>query len=344
MRRADFDFDLPTELIAQRPLDERSASRLLAVLPGALEDLRFDELPRLLVPGDLLVLNDTRVLPARVLGRRRTGGRVEILLERLTGAREARAQIRAGRPLPAGTEILLPDDAVARVLGRDGALYLVSFDRDAAGYFACRGQVPLPPYISRPPEATDRERYQTVFARVPGAVAAPTAGLHFDARTLETLNGRGVETAFLTLHVGLGTFEPVRCERIEEHSLHPEWIDVSPAVCERVAEAKKRGGRVVAVGTTVVRALESASKAGGLAPWSGDTRLFIYPGYRFNVVDALITNFHLPQSSLLMLVAAFAGRERILEAYRHAVGRRYRFFSYGDAMFVTPAAGAAVGP
>jgi S-adenosylmethionine:tRNA ribosyltransferase-isomerase len=339
MDRSDFAYELPAELIAQAPLPDRGASRLL-VLDGAtgrIEDRRFAELVELLRPGDLLVLNDTRVVPARLFGTKETGGRVELLLERITGPRRIRAQLRASRSPKPGAAIQLPGDARAVVEGRAGELFDLVLDRDVEPYLGEHGQVPLPPYIERAPDAGDRSRYQTVFARTPGAVAAPTAGLHFDDALFARLEAEGVERAFLTLHVGAGTFAPVRTERLEAHRLHPEWLSVSAEVCKRVEAARGRGGRVVAVGTTAVRALETAAQDGPLRPFEGETELFIYPGYRFRVVDALVTNFHLPESSLLMLVCAFAGREPTLAAYRHAVAERYRFFSYGDAMLVTPA-------
>lgn len=339
MNRRDFAYDLPPELIAQAPLPERGSSRLL-VLDGAtgrVDDRRFEDLVDLLRPNDLLVLNDTRVVPARLLGAKETGGRVEILLERFLGPRRVRAHLRASRAPRAGAAIDLPGGARAVVEGRSGELFDLALDRDAEPYFAQHGDVPLPPYIERRPSEADRDRYQTVFAHAPGAVAAPTAGLHFDEAIFARLDERGVERAFLTLHVGAGTFSPVRTERVEAHRLHPEWLSVSTELCEKVEGARRQDGRVVAVGTTAVRALETAAREGRLEPFEGETELFIYPGYRFRVVDALVTNFHLPESSLLMLVAAFAGREPTLAAYRHAVAERYRFFSYGDAMFVTPA-------
>ncbi len=341
MQRSAFYYDLPSELIAQAPLAARTASRLLVLdaETGALADRTFADLPELLREGDLLVCNDTRVVPARLVGRKASGGRVELLLERALGPRRALVQLRASHAPQPGGALELPGGAVGTVIGRAGALFEVELDRDVDPYLEAHGEVPLPPYIDRAPEAADRERYQTVFARAPGAVAAPTAGLHFDAALLAALEARGVERAFVTLHVGAGTFAPVRHERIEEHELHAERLEVSTAGCAAVARCRSRGGRVVAVGTTSVRALETAAQRGALAPYSGETRLFIYPGYRFRVVDALVTNFHLPESSLLMLVAALAGTDATLAAYRHAVAERYRFFSYGDAMFVTPAAG-----
>jgi S-adenosylmethionine:tRNA ribosyltransferase-isomerase len=339
MDRSDFNYELPPELIAQAPPPARGASRLL-VLDGAtgrFEDSFFADLPELLGAGDLLVLNDTRVLPARILGRKPSGGRVEILLERITGARTARAQIGASRAPKPGAELLLPGEAAARVERRAGELFELVFDRDLAAYLEAHGQVPLPPYIERAPGEEDADRYQTVYARRPGAVAAPTAGLHFDEALLEALGRRGVQHVFLTLHVGAGTFAPVRCRRVEDHRLHAEWLEVPEGVCAAVRRTRERGGRIVAVGTTSVRALESAARKNGLQqPFEGETELFIYPGYRFQVVDVMVTNFHLPESSLLMLVSAFAGREHVLAAYRHAVRERYRFFSYGDAMWITP--------
>jgi len=343
MLRSEFHYDLPRELIAQAPLAERSASRLLVLdaATGAVEDHRFAELPDMLRAGDLLVLNDTRVLPARLSGTRTpSGGRVELLLERVLSPRRVLAQLRASHMPKVGGELELTGGARARVDKRDESFVELSLDRDAAAFWREHGEVPLPPYIERAPETSDRERYQTVFARAPGAVAAPTAGLHFDTALLAALEARGVERAFLTLHVGAGTFAPVRAERVEDHELHAEWLSVSVELCAAVARCRGRGGRVVAVGTTCVRALEAAARTGELAPFEGESALFIYPGYRFRVVDALVTNFHLPESSLLMLVAAFAGRAATLAAYRHAVAERYRFFSYGDAMLVTRARGA----
>jgi S-adenosylmethionine:tRNA ribosyltransferase-isomerase len=343
MLRSEFHYDLPRELIAQAPLAERSASRLLVLdgATGAVDDHRFADLPALLSAGDLLVLNDTRVLPARLSGKRTpSGGRVELLLERVLSSRRVLAQLRASHMPKVGGEIELAGGARARVDKRDESFVELTLDRDAEVLWREHGDVPLPRYIERAPETSDRERYQTVFACAPGAVAAPTAGLHFDEALLAALEARGVERAFLTLHVGAGTFAPVRAERVEEHELHAEWLSVSAELCAAVARCRARGGRVVAVGTTSVRALETAAQGGRLEPFEGESALFVYPGFRFRVVDMLITNFHLPESSLLMLVAAFAGREATLAAYRHAVVERYRFFSYGDAMLATPARGA----
>jgi S-adenosylmethionine:tRNA ribosyltransferase-isomerase len=281
------------------------------------------------------------VLPARLFGTKPTGGRVELLLERTLAPRRLRAQLRASHKPAIGSEIQLAGGARAVVVARDGTLFELTLDRDVADYIAQHGQTPLPPYIERVPDAGDAERYQTVFARVPGAIAAPTAGLHFDAALLTALRERGIEHGFLTLHVGAGTFAPVRTERIEEHKLHAERYRTEASLVERIERCRERGGRVVAVGTTTVRALESAALGGALQPFEGESDLFIYPGFRFRVVDALVTNFHLPESSLLMLVAAFAGHARTLAAYRHAVAQRYRFFSYGDAMLIASAPGAS---
>jgi len=338
MRRLDFHFDLPRELIAQHPPATRAASRLLVLDAAAdtLRDLEFRDFVALLAPADLLVFNDTRVIPARVFARRSTGGRVEMLLERASSATEALMHVRAGKSLRPGAVLTLPGGHTACLLGRDGALFHFRFDCDVLAFFETHGQIPLPPYIDRPPEAADRERYQTVYARVPGAVAAPTAGLHFDTATFAALAARGIRHAFVTLHVGAGTFQPLREDDIEAHVMHAETIDVAAETCAAIAATRAAGGRVIAIGTTVVRSLESAAATGRLAPLCAETRLFIKPGYRFRVVDALFTNFHLPESTLLMLCAAFVGRERLLAAYAHAVAARYRFFSYGDAMFLIP--------
>jgi S-adenosylmethionine:tRNA ribosyltransferase-isomerase len=339
MRRADFSYELPAELIAQQPLAERSASRLLALdgAAGTLRDLAVRDLPALLRAGDLLVFNDTRVLPARIRGRKPTGGAVEIVVERLLGAGRVLAQARSSKGFRPGMVVELPAGARAVAAGRRHDLFEFEFDRDAREYLEAHGEMPLPPYIERAATAADRERYQTVFAQETGAVAAPTAGLHFDAALLAALAARGVATARLTLHVGAGTFQPVRADDIREHRMHAEWARVPAGVVAAVAAARARGGRVVAVGTTVVRSLETAALSGPLTPFEGETDIFITPGFRFRVVDALLTNFHLPESTLLMLVSAFAGHAHVLQAYRHAVQQRYRFFSYGDAMFIEPA-------
>jgi S-adenosylmethionine:tRNA ribosyltransferase-isomerase len=337
VKLSDFHFELPRELIAQQPLAQRSASRLLHLdrQGGAVTDTAFGDLPGLLSPGDLLVFNNTRVIPARLHGRKETGGRVEIMLERLLDDRECLAQLRVSKSLKKGGRILLEDGSALEVIARDGAFFrLRSIGQGLAVLLERFGHMPLPPYITRDDTADDRERYQTVYARHPGAVAAPTAGLHFDETVLAALEARGIERAEVTLHVGAGTFQPVRCENIEDHRMHAEFLEVSAAVCAAVARARSRGGRVIAVGTTAVRSLETAAADGELKPFRGDSRIFIYPGYDFRVIDGLITNFHLPESTLLMLVAALAGRESVLAAYRHAVRERYRFFSYGDAMLV----------
>ncbi|HET6631257.1 MAG TPA: tRNA preQ1(34) S-adenosylmethionine ribosyltransferase-isomerase QueA [Rhodanobacteraceae bacterium] len=338
MKKSEFEFELPPELIAQAPLAERSASRLLLLDPGAgtLADHQFRELPGLLRPGDLLVFNDTRVLPARLFGHKASGGAVEVLLERLTGPRTARAQLRVSKKPRAGSRIVLDDGSELTVLGREGEFFELRGEGDEplADLLQRVGHMPLPPYIARADAAEDRERYQTVYARTPGAVAAPTAGLHFDQALLAALRERGVGFGYVTLHVGAGTFQPVRAERIEDHVMHREWLSVEAPLVERIAATRAAGGRIIAVGTTVVRSLETATRDGGLAPFEGETGIFIYPGYRITSIDGLITNFHLPGSTLLMLVSAFAGRDFVLGAYRHAVAERYRFFSYGDAMLV----------
>ena len=340
LRRRDFRFDLPPELIAQHPPARRGDSRLLALdgATGALVDRMFRELPDLLRPGDLLVFNDTRVIPARLFGRKVSGGRFELLVERVLDSRRALVHLRASRPPKPGGRLLFDAGFTATVLDRRGELFEIGIEADVAlpELLERHGRVPLPPYITHEPTPEDRERYQTIYARQPGAVAAPTAGLHFEQSVLDRLAEQGVEQAFVTLHVGAGTFQPPRVERIAEHAMHAELIEVGAETCARIQAARAAGRRVVAVGTTVVRALETAAGDRDLPrPWRGDTRIFIYPGYRFRCVDALITNFHLPESTLLMLVAAFAGHAEILRAYRHAVERRYRFFSYGDAMFLT---------
>ncbi len=344
LKKSDFRFDLPVELIAQAPLDERSASRLLVLDASARAraDRRLRELPDLLAPGDLLVFNYTRVLPARLHGRKSSGGTVEILLERVTGSHEAIAQMRASKTPKAGAAIELGDGSQVEVLGREGEFFRLRFagDEPLEKRLLRLGRMPLPPYIGRAADAADEARYQTVFAREPGAVAAPTAGLHFDTPLLERLGARGVEAGHVTLHVGAGTFQPMRAERLEDHVMHREWLNVGAELVEKVRRTRERGGRVIAVGTTVVRALESASRDGVLEPFAGETQIFIFPGYRFSSVDGLLTNFHLSESTLLMLVCAFAGRDFVLDAYRHAVAERYRFFSYGDAMLILPGATA----
>jgi S-adenosylmethionine:tRNA ribosyltransferase-isomerase len=324
----------------------RSASRLLVLdgESGVLGDRTFRELPLLLREGDVLVFNDTRVVPARVHGTKDSGGKVELLLERAESADTALVQARAGKGLKPGATLRLPGGHSARMLGREGDLFRLEFSSSVLEFFEAHGEVPLPPYIVRPPDGADREQYQTVYARIPGAVAAPTAGLHFDGDLLAQIEARGVRRAFVTLHVGAGTFQPVRVDDIDEHEMHREYLEVGGGACAAINAARAAGGRVVAVGTTVVRSLETAAAAGGgtgrvreLAPFRGATRLFIRPGYRFRAIDALVTNFHLPESTLLMLCAAFVGTAPLKRAYAHAVAARYRFFSYGDAMFMTPA-------
>ena len=337
MQLADFDYSLPQELIARYPTGERCASRLLVVDSSAktLADSRFSDLPSLLMSGDLLVFNDTRVIPARLFGSKDTGGRVEILIERILSATRVLAQVRASKSPRLDTILILAGGNSARITGRENDFYNLEFELPVAPFLEEHGEVPLPPYLNREAEPSDVERYQTVYARHDGAVAAPTAGLHFDEEMLRAIGQLGVRHTFVTLHVGAGTFQPLRRENIEENRLHAERLIVDEQSCQEVDRTRKDGGRVIAVGTTSVRALESASAGGDLKPVDGDTELFIVPGYRFKCVDAMITNFHLPQSSLLMLVAAFAGTECILDAYRHAVDNRYRFFSYGDAMFIS---------
>ena len=340
MKKSDFHYDLPAELIAQQPLAQRSASRLLVVDAETqrFDDRHFSELPEFLHAGDLLVFNDTRVLQARLFGRKETGGAAEILIERILGTHEALAQIGVSKKPRDGSTIVLDDGTVVRVLRREGEFYTLQFEGSEPldRLLARLGRMPLPPYIARGAEAADAERYQTVYARAPGAVAAPTAGLHFDTPLLEQLSARGVDFGYVTLHVGAGTFQPLRSDRIEAHVMHREWLNVGAELVEKIRRTRAAGGRVVAVGTTVVRALEAALRAGELQPFAGETQIFIFPGYKITSVDALITNFHLPESTLLMLVSSFAGRELILAAYRHAIAQRYRFFSYGDAMLIVP--------
>ncbi|HEX6834873.1 MAG TPA: tRNA preQ1(34) S-adenosylmethionine ribosyltransferase-isomerase QueA [Rudaea sp.] len=342
MKKSDFHYDLPPELIAQTPIEPRSASRLLIVdAPNdRLIDGRFTDLVDYVRPGDLLVFNDTRVLPARLYGRKETGGAVEILIERIVGSHDAVAMLGVSKKPKPGSRIVLEDGSALVVVGREGEFYTLRYDgpQTLEKLLVHLGHMPLPPYIARPDESADAERYQTVYARAPGAVAAPTAGLHFDAPLLDALRTRGVDFGYVTLHVGAGTFQPLRGERVEEHVMHREWLNVGAELVEKMRHARARGGRVIAVGTTVVRALESARRDGEVLPFAGETQIFIFPGYRIASVDALITNFHLPESTLLMLVSAFAGRERMLDAYRHAVAQRYRFFSYGDAMLIVPPA------
>ncbi len=346
-RLSDYDFELPESLIAQHPAAERTASRLLLVDGGNFVDQQFTDLPSLLNPGDLLIMNDTRVLRARFFGQKATGGQVEVLIERITGAagREARAQIRASKSPKPGTRLHLADAFTVEVTGRDGEFFVLALPPEETQDFwqltEAHGLLPLPPYITHTPGSDDETRYQTVYARNPGAVAAPTAGLHFDEAMLSQLKAKGIDTATVTLHVGAGTFQPVRAENLDEHVMHHEWYHLPEATVQAIAACRARGGNVVAVGTTSLRALESAAKYQNIAPGgllnadSRETDLFIRPGYEFKVVDRLITNFHLPKSTLLMLVSAFAGYNTMRAAYQHAIEQQYRFFSYGDAMLLT---------
>ena len=335
----DFDFELPEELIAQYPTAERDAGRLLLLdgVTGRYSDMSFRDLASLLNPGDLLVFNDTRVIPARLFGRKATGGRVEILVERLLDEANCLAQVQASKTPKEGSWIMLDGGIKLQVRGRQDDLFELkpAGGKTLMDVLEQQGHTPLPPYIRRADEAIDSDRYQTVYASRPGAVAAPTAGLHFTRALIGELEKKGIGSAYVTLHVGAGTFQPIREENIESHRMHSEWFQVSEAVCKQVNAVKQAGNRVIAVGTTSVRCLEAATLDGRLQPFHGETDIFIYPGFEFRTVDAMITNFHLPGSTLLLLVCAFAGRENILRAYRHAVEAEYRFFSYGDAMFIT---------
>ena len=339
MKLTDFKFDCPTELIAQFPTPDRTASRLLSLNgeTGEYLDQKFTDLIQFLRPDDLLVFNNTKVIPARLLGHKDSGGKVEVLVERILDEHRVLAHIRSSKSPGKGRRLLLEDKLNAEMLGRQGTLFELFFHHDEliTTLLEQVGRLPLPPYIDREVAQSDADRYQTVYAEELGAVAAPTAGLHFDQAMLDKLSELGFETAQITLHVGAGTFQPVRVDDIQTHQMHSERIEVTEQVCEQVKRTKARGGRVIAVGTTSVRALESASQSGQIEAFNGETDIFIYPGYDFKQVDAMITNFHLSESTLLMLVSAFAGRENILQAYRHAVERQYRFFSYGDAMFIT---------
>lgn len=338
----DFDYALPPDLIAQTPLAQRSASRLLVVhtpMEGAevLLDRNFADLPALIGPQDLLVFNDTRVIHARVHGSKASGGQIEVLIERAIGPHEALAQVRASKSPRSGSTLRLADAFDVEVLGRVGEFYHLRFPahENLFELLERHGKLPLPPYIQRAAGDDDESRYQTVFARTPGSVAAPTAGLHFDEATLAQVRARGAQCAWLTLHVGAGTFQPVRVDNLDEHRMHSERYFIPPETVDAIARTRAAGGRVIAVGTTSLRALEAAAHSGGLGAGEGETEIFILPGFKFQVADALLTNFHLPKSTLLMLVSAFAGREPIRRAYAHAIAARYRFFSYGDAMFLT---------
>lgn len=344
MKKSSFHFDLPEHLVAKYPLAERSSSRLLVLNEqGECQHRHFYELVDVLQPGDLLVFNNTKVVAARLFGKKQTGGAIEILVERVLSDQRVRAQVRASKSPKPGTDLILQDGSVVHVVGRDGDMFLLdaflsgTTGRSWMDLMEANGHMPLPPYIDRHDEEDDRSRYQTVYASTPGAVAAPTAGLHFDQALIAKLKAKDIETAEVTLHVGAGTYQPVRVEDIAQHQMHSEWLSVDESVVEKIRATKAKGGRVVAVGTTAVRSLESAyhQEAGELLPFTGETDIFLYPGKTFHVVDALVTNFHLPESTLIMLVSAFAGYTQIMSAYREAVDQKYRFFSYGDAMFLT---------
>ncbi|MDH3326790.1 MAG: tRNA preQ1(34) S-adenosylmethionine ribosyltransferase-isomerase QueA [Gammaproteobacteria bacterium] len=343
MQKKDFSFTLPDSLIAQQPCDKRTDSRLLHLTraTGQLEDAQFTDILDLIRPGDLLVMNNTRVIPARLFGKKETGGAVEVLIERIMGENRAMAFVRASKSPKLDGILSFPGGVTAKVVGRDEGLFELEFSGESNLLSTLEelGEIPLPPYMHRDATDYDKNRYQTVFAQHPGAVAAPTAGLHFDEEILGKIKDKGVDFSYVTLHVGAGTFQPIRVDNIIEHKMHRERIDVSPETCAKINQTRKNGGRIVAVGTTVVRSLESAARAGlsesgELRPFNGDTDIFIYPGYKFNIVNALITNFHLPESTLLMLVSAFASSEQIKDAYQHAIESKYRFYSYGDAMFI----------
>ena len=345
MKKSDFQYDLPAHLIAQAPLADRTSSRLLVVQPqpAALQDAHIADIGAWLNPGDLLVFNDTRVIPARLYGSKPTGGRVEIMIERLLGGHRARAQVGASKTPKPGSHIDLDAGGVAWVKDRDNGFFELEFDVEGnlESYLNRAGKLPLPPYIERAADDSDAERYQTVFAKHSGAVAAPTAGLHFDQALLDALQTKGVELGYVTLHVGAGTFQPVRVDDLSEHVMHKEWINVDAELVSRMRQVRARGNKVVGVGTTVVRALETATVVGtdgvpAVQPFAGESQIFILPGYRITSVDAMITNFHLPESTLLMMVSAYSGFDRIMEAYRYAIAQEYRFFSYGDAMLLFP--------
>jgi S-adenosylmethionine:tRNA ribosyltransferase-isomerase len=336
MRLNHFRFDLPDELIARQPTSDRRGSRLLAMnIGGDVEHQGFTDILNHIQTGDLLVFNDTKVIPARLFGKKETGGNVELLIERITGSQTGLAHIRASKSPKAGTTIFFDNNFSAKMMGRIDDLFELEFNAPILSILDDIGHMPLPPYIDREDTQEDKTRYQTVYANQPGAVAAPTAGLHFDDQLLADIKAKGAELAFVTLHVGAGTFQSVRVENVVDHKMHSEWLEVSELVCQQVKATRARGGKVFAVGTTSVRCLETAASAGEIVPYQGDTDIFIYPGYEFKVVDRLLTNFHLSESTLLMLVSAFAGYTPIIKAYEQAVAERYRFFSYGDAMLLT---------
>ena len=347
MLRSDFHYKLPPELIAQQPPKNRGDSRLLVVQNGSIIDEQFNYITNLLTPKDLLVFNDTRVIPARLFAKKESGGSVEIVIERITSDYQAMAHLRASRSPKVGSKIFIhthskDDDIIIEITNKDGSLFSLKFSKSKRVIDILNeyGKIPLPPYIKRDEPSSqhsvDKKRYQTIYAKHSGAVAAPTAGLHFTQGLLDQIEELGVKSAFVTLHVGAGTFQPMRCENIYEHTMHKEQVDLSTETCEMINETKRSGGRVIAVGTTTVRTLESASNENRITPFSGETDIFIYPGYKFNIVDAMITNFHLPESTLLMLVSAFTSKELIISAYQHAIKEQYRFFSYGDAMWLEP--------
>ncbi len=338
MKKSDFNYHLPDSLIAQKPLTERTASRLLHLnrVSGTIKDSQFSDFLDLLNANDLVVFNDTKVIPARLYGHKVSGGKIEILIERIEGEHQALAHIKASKSPKPDSLINLDGGAVCRVIERENDLFRLQFETEQTllDLLADIGHIPLPPYIERADDSDDLERYQTVFAKQAGAVAAPTAGLHFDQAALDKLDAKGIAKAFVTLHVGSGTFQPVRADDLADHVMHKEFYQVSQATVDAVQQARARGGRVVAIGTTAVRALESASRSGNLQAGFGDTDLFITPGYQFKSVDAMLTNFHLPESTLLMLISAFAGYDAVMQAYQHAIQQQYRFFSYGDAMVI----------
>lgn len=340
MLASDFDYQLPQELIAQHPPEDRSGGRLLEVGIGVHPHRHFQitDFPSLLREGDLLVMNNTRVYPARLQAKKATGGKVELLVENIKDAKTALCLCKSSKSPKENTELHFATGHTAVVTGRENDLFKITFTLDGTllEYLQAHGSLPLPPYIERPVDRADNERYQTVFASNTGAVAAPTAGLHFDDALISRCVDAGAQQEFVTLHVGAGTFQPVRSDDLQDHVMHAEWLKVSEATCQKIIDTKRQGGRVIAIGTTVVRALETAASTGELTPYEGDTRLFLKPGDKFNVVDGLLTNFHLPRSTLLMLVCAFGGKTRMLSAYQEAVEQQYRFFSYGDAMLIWP--------
>jgi S-adenosylmethionine:tRNA ribosyltransferase-isomerase len=334
----DFDFNLPTELIAQFPLPKRNASRLLCLNKedGVIYHYNFKNLPNLISPNDLLIFNNTRVIPARLFATKQTGGKAEILVERILENNKLIAQTKTSKPLKIGAKLFLTNDIWFEIIGHQDDFFELELHSPHSLNFVLKqfGQTPLPPYIEHQPTMIDEDRYQTIYAEHDGAVAAPTAGLHFDEELMQGLNNKNIQLAFLTLHVGAGTFQPIRTEKIEDHKMHKEYIDVPETVCDQIINTKKNGGKIIAVGTTSARALESACQSGKIKPYRGDTNIFIYPGYKFRCIDGLITNFHLPKTSLLMLISAFAGRENVMRTYQEAIRQRYRFFSYGDGMLI----------